>query len=257
MEIREVVGASEEVSGWPSELVVENSASELLAPTDFTRRIFAGSPRCDLLTAFPVSPPPPPPPCAIGLGLALRLAARVAAMKLALLGPVAEAAARLFPPAPAGDERYGLLGCCSEPGELRKSARRSLSLSSSSPPPLPRSCAMLDPVVCLLSRPLPFPVVCLAAVFPVDRPLTLPAGDMVLAADVAAESAPLSRKGDVGACWFGLGARLCRCVFLVCCCCCCFCCCGGGGGCFFCFEKAIDAPLSAASCGERTCGLLL
>jgi hypothetical protein len=104
MEIREVVGASEEVSGRPSELVVENSASELLAPTDFTRRIFAGSPRCDLLTAFPFSPPTLP--CAIGLGLTLRLAASVAAMKLALLGPVDEAAPRLFPPTtPAGDER--------------------------------------------------------------------------------------------------------------------------------------------------------
>lgn len=59
-----------------------------------------------------------------------------------------------------------MLLSCLVPGELRKSARRafSLSLSDSSPPellppppPPLRSCALLEPVVCLLSLSLPLP----------------------------------------------------------------------------------------------------
>lgn len=201
MEIREFVGGSEVVSVGSSKLVVEKSVSGLSVLTESRRRILTGSPRANLRTSPPLLPPPAPPPaCAAGLGLALRLAARVAAMKLALLGPTdagaaaAAAAALLFPPGP---------------GELRKSARRSLTLSGSSPPlPPPRSWAVLDPVVCLLSP---------AILFPAGRLLALPVGDPFLDADVAAVSALLS-LGDLGAWGLGLGARLCRCcVFLACC----------------------------------------
>lgn len=226
IEINEFAGGRFAVSGRPSELVVERLTAGLSVLTWGFLRIGAGSPRRDLPTAVLSSPPP----CAAGPepGLTLLLAASVAAMKLVDLGSAVVPAAL-----PPGGSKYGLLDC-SEPGDPRNRARRSLSCSVAWPMSL--SCTiLLLPVVCLLILPFPAPVPCLLSRLPPCRLLTLPVGDRALEADVAATSAPPS-CGVKRAGLLELGVRLWR---RACCCC---------------LEKAREAPRKAASWGVSLCG---
>lgn len=132
-------------------------------------------------------------------GLALRLAANVAAMKLALFTSVDFPL--LLPPNNEESE------------EGRKSAWRSLSLSAASPRRLE------DPVFCLLIPPAALKSVVWCCLLLLSW-LGVRLGFLCTAVLVGS----LSCRG--------------------CCCCCCFCC----------FWKASEAPLRAASCGERRCG---
>lgn len=198
MEMSEFAGARCAVSGRPSELVVEMLTAGLSVLAWAFLRIGAGSPRRDLPTAGLSSPPP----CAAGPvpGLTLLLAASVAAMKLVDLGSAAAPAAL-----PPGGSRYGLLDC-SDPGDPRNSARRSLTCSVAWPVASPSGAKVLLPVVCLLILPFPAPVPCLLSRLPC-RLLTLPVGERALEADVAATSAPPS-CGEMDAGLLELGVRL-------------------------------------------------